>query len=68
MKVVKIILGALLLLGGLNNLAAVFTMPNARQAAGYLIATLFFIIGGGWLLYSGIRRQPESLKVFDDAE
>ena len=68
MKAVKIVLGVLLLMGGLNNLTGVFRMANAREAAGYLVATFFFIGLGSWLLYSGIRKQPEPIKITDDSE
>lgn len=68
MQAVKIVVGLLILLGGLNNLKGVFNLPNPRQAAGYLIATLFFIILGGWLLYSGVRQPPKEVKIYDDSD
>ena len=68
MQAVKLILGLLILIGGLNNLTSLFKMPNAGQAAGYLIATVFFIILGSWLLYSGIKKTPEKVKIYDDSE
>lgn len=68
MKAIKIILGILLLFGGIRNLLDVFQLPNARQAAGYLAVTFFFLLLGGWLLYSGIRKKPKSLTIYDGTE
>lgn len=68
MKVFKIILGLLLLLVGLQNLTGLFDLPNARQAAGYLIVTLFFILAGGWLLYSGVKPKRDQPKIYDASE
>lgn len=65
MQIVKIVLGVLILLAGLRNVAGAFAMSNAREAAGYLIATFFFIIVGAWLLYSGIRHNRDKGKVLD---
>lgn len=65
MQVVKILLGVLFLLAGLQNAPGAFAMRNAREAAGYLIATFFFIIVGAWLLYSGIRHNKDKGKVLD---
>ncbi len=68
MQAAKIIIGALLLIGGLGNIPGAMEMPNPRQAAGYMIPTIFFILLGGWLLYSGIRRKPVEAKIFDRSE
>lgn len=68
MQAIKIILGILLLLGGIRNLLDVFQLPNPRQAASYLAVTFFFLILGAWLVYSGIRKKPKELTIYDDAE
>ena len=68
MQIVKIILGLVLLLGGIRNIPGAFQLPNASQAAGYMIPTLFFIIGGAWLLYSGIKHNQTHPKIYDDSD
>jgi hypothetical protein len=67
-RVIKIIVGALLLLAGIRNCLDVFMLPNPKQAAFFMVTTLFFLMLGGWLLYSGIRKKPEPTKIYDDSE
>ena len=67
MQVVKIVVGVLFLLGGVGNLQSVSKLPNPREAAFFLITTVFFMAIGGWLLYSGLRKRPKELSILDDA-
>lgn len=62
MKIIKIVLGLFLILGSLNN---VLTMGKMRkyEIVGYMAVTLFFLFGGAFLLYSGLKPKPASLSI-----
>ena len=68
MKIVKIVLGIIFLFGGISNIPGAFTMPTPRQAAWYLVPTIFFLILGVWLLYSGIVHGRTQPKIFDASD
>lgn len=62
MKVVKIIIGVLLILGALGNLRHIGGMPGS-QLIGYLAATATFFVIGAFFLYSGLKPKPPSTSI-----
>ena len=65
MKVIKIVLGILLILGALGNLRDIKGMPRG-QLIGYMAATMLFFFIGAFLLYSGLKPKPPSLSISGD--
>lgn len=62
MKIIKIVIGALLVLATLQTFGSIFNSRNAGEAAGSLFVT--FLVGGvgAYLLYSGIKQDQNPKK------
>jgi uncharacterized membrane protein len=65
MKAIKIILGIFLIVGAINNVLNIGRMSK-YEVVGYMIATLFFLFVGAFLLYSGLKPQPPSISISGD--
>ena len=65
-RVIKIVLGMLILFAGLGNIPGMFQMRNAAEAKGYFAVTFLFILIGSFLIYSGVRQKSSMPSITGD--